>query len=159
MCDDSHSQSPFGRSWPSEFLAPCMPQYETSTKEKRKKSEYQHDHQILIRALSISSIKIKSLVMPRESKNGVPIQSFNMRTFIAEYMPMARYTLDVYCNLKILHMVLAAPLPSDQWVFEGLKCCLAQITDLASLYLEVRDQEDPLTVGWASFDAIVPELI
>ena len=136
ISDTCQSRSPFGRSWPREYLTPRVDSMRDSAD---KTLVYQHDHKLLVRALSISGRKLKSLVMDLGTRYGVPIRSFDGEV---DLMTKSRHILNrhiknVYCNLKVLHLVSSIDFSRDQHSLSCLRSCLAEIRGLTNLHLEL----------------------
>ena len=153
VSDTCQFSSPFGRSWPREYLTP---QAKIKKDSLYRTSIYQHDHSLLVRALSISGIKLKSLVMNRGTQDGVPIESFAGEVLLdgencSISLPILnRHIKNAYCDLKVLHLVSSVRISSDEHLL-CLRSCLAEIHGLTNLHLEFTEYYP----GSSSFGAIL----
>ena len=143
MCDVIVEQSPFRRSWPCDYLNPWP------MSERDKDFVYQHDHHLLIRALSISNTKVKSLIEMQDYVRPVTLLSFSTKVFMTDCSPIVRHTMNVYHKLQVLHLVFECSEIdcSEKSYLEGLNSCLVQMPVLTDLSLNAVSDEVPPSVG------------
>ena len=162
ICEVAQSQSPFGRSWPFHYLAPHSSPTATQKLLSERNWSYHEDCHFLIRALWISSRKVKSLLIrpaTLDLDDFCPYPS-DMRNLRTEYMPMSRYILDVSRSLKTLHLVFTVSSTDDSLrdALAVLKSCLVLIRGLTDLHLDARECGMGSPISSALLSDIVPIL-
>ena len=129
-------QSPFGRSWPLDYLRPSMTSFRSKLNRLHKDTTYDDDLELLIGALSKSGRKIRSLKTDLQTDHGISLDLFDPgHRANCGYNSVAE-RLHVYSRLRVLSLVIQADYQSRlKHEADGLRSVLLEMPNLVDLNL------------------------
>ena len=127
--------APFARSWPRSWPCPA------GNTHNQASADRWHDHETMIRGLSLSGRRVKEISSDGNDCCGTPLLGFSLESIF-------KHMKRVYINLESLHLNIFVErdfVGTDDGRYdylgaqEGLNICLLEIKDLKKLHLSFQD--------------------